>query len=58
MPWVGLCSSQIRWEEERQRLVRLTLNNVCIVVMSALSCTPGWAMLKLAVANVHVTKMG
>ena len=31
-------------------------NNVFIVVASALSCTPGWAMLKLVVANIQVNK--
>jgi len=25
MPQVGLCSSQIRWEEERQRLLRVAV---------------------------------
>ena len=34
------------------------LNNVCIVVASTLSCTLGWAVLKLAVVNVHVTNYG
>ena len=33
-------------------------NNVFIVVASALSCAPGWAMLKLAVVNIQVNKMG
>jgi len=34
------------------------LYNVFIVVASTLLCAPGWAVLKLAVANIQVNKMG